>query len=203
MTEDAHFTMMLEMPQVPFVMRLARPLTDDQLERFCERQEVLHIEKEPNGDLDVRLIGGTTAGAVGTDILLELCNWNEHAKAGRVLPNVGYLLADGSMRGPRISWIPEAWFAEHKARKDDGFIGGAPAFVVEVVSLQRKPREWRSRMEMWISNGVELGWLFDPEPKTVEIYRPGREPEVLEGGSAVEGEGPVAGFVLELGKVWG
>jgi hypothetical protein len=26
---------------------------------------------------------------------------------------------------------------------------------------------------------------------------------VLEGGSAVEGEGPVAGFVLELGKVWG
>jgi hypothetical protein len=39
--------------------------------------------------------------------------------------------------------------------------------------------------------------------KTVEIYRPGREPEVLEGGSAVEGEGPVVGFVLELGKVWG
>ncbi len=37
----------------------------------------------------------------------------------------------------------------------------------------------------------------------MEIYRPGREPEVLEGGSAVEGEGPVAGFVLELGKVWG
>jgi hypothetical protein len=29
----------------------------------------------------------------------------------------------------------------------------------------------------------------------------GREPEVLEGGSAVEGEGPVAGFVLELGKI--
>jgi len=39
--------------------------------------------------------------------------------------------------------------------------------------------------------------------KTVDIYHPGREPEVLEGGSAVEGEGPVVGFVLELVKVWG
>jgi len=50
---------------------------------------------------------------------------------------------------------------------------------------------------------VEVAWLVDPQLKTVEIYRPGREPEVLEGGSAVEGEGTVAGFVLELGKVWG
>ena len=39
--------------------------------------------------------------------------------------------------------------------------------------------------------------------KTVEVYRPGREPEVLEGGSVVEGEGPVAGFVLALARIWG
>ena len=58
-------------------------------------------------------------------------------------------------------------------------------------------------MRAWIENGVEVAWLVDPQLKTVEIYRPGREPEVLEGASAVEGEGPVAGFVLELGKVWG
>ena len=203
MREDAHFTMMLEMPQVPFVMRPARPMTDDELQRFCERQEVLHVEREPNGDLDVRLIGGLTAAAVGGDVLCELHVWSKDSKMGQVLSNVGYFLADGSMRGPRISWIPEAQLAEHKARFEDGFINGAPAFVVEVISLQRTAVEWRSRMEMWISNGVELGWLFDPERKTMEIYRPGREPEVLEGGSAVEGEGPVAGFVLELGKVWG
>jgi Uma2 family endonuclease len=65
-----------------------------------------------------------------------------------------------------------------------------------LLPLQEKMREW-------IANGAELAWLIDPSRKTVEVYRPGREVEVLEGGSAVEGEGPVAGFVLELGKVWG
>jgi len=38
--------------------------------------------------------------------------------------------------------------------------------------------------------------------KVVGIYRPGREVEVLENANEVEGEGPVAGFVLELEKVW-
>jgi len=38
--------------------------------------------------------------------------------------------------------------------------------------------------------------------RMVEIYRPGCEPEVVEGGRA-EREGPVAGFVLELGRIWG
>jgi Uma2 family endonuclease len=48
-----------------------------------------------------------------------------------------------------------------------------------------------------------LAWLVDPSRKTVEIYRPGQAMEEQAGHSAVYGEGPVAGFVLELGKVWG
>jgi Putative restriction endonuclease len=61
----------------------------------------------------------------------------------------------------------------------------------------------QEKMRMWLANGAEVAWLIDPSRKAVEVYRPGREAEVLEGGSAVEGDGPVAGFVLELGRVWG
>ena len=78
-----------------------------------------------------------------------------------------------------------------------------PEFVIEVRSKSDRLAELQEKMRMWIANGAELAWLVDPSRKAVEIYRPGREVEVLEGGSAVEGEGPVAGFVLELGKVWG
>ena len=75
--------------------------------------------------------------------------------------------------------------------------------MIEVRSESDRLPEARSKMAQWIAYGVELGWLIDPTRKVVEICRPGRDTEVLEGGSAVEGEGPVAGFVLELGKVWG
>jgi Uma2 family endonuclease len=75
--------------------------------------------------------------------------------------------------------------------------------VIELRSETDALKPLQEKMGMWLANGAELGWLVDPRRKVVEIYRPGCEPEVLEGGSAVEGEGPVAGFVLELGKIWG
>jgi Uma2 family endonuclease len=53
-------------------------------------------------------------------------------------------------------------------------------------------------MEEYIANGVQLGWLIDPIARSVEIYRPGREPEVLTNPTSISGEGPVAGFVLDL-----
>lgn len=57
-------------------------------------------------------------------------------------------------------------------------------------------------MQEWIDNGTQLAWLIDPESRTVEIYRPNREPEVLANPESLNGEGPVEGFVLELRTVW-
>ena len=34
-------------------------------------------------------------------------------------------------------------------------------------------------MREWIENGVQLGWLLDPDHRTVYVYRPDREPEQL------------------------
>ena len=78
-----------------------------------------------------------------------------------------------------------------------------PEFVVEVRSPRDRLAAQRRKMERWLNYGAELAWLIDPRRKVVEIYRPGREPELVEGAGAVYGEGPVAGFVLELWRIWG
>ena len=54
----------------------------------------------------------------------------------------------------------------------------------------------------YLEQGAQLGWLIDPENRTVEIYRPNGKVEKRTGIDKVEGEGPVAGFVLDLTDVW-
>jgi Uma2 family endonuclease len=56
-------------------------------------------------------------------------------------------------------------------------------------------------MEAYLANGVQLGWLIDPIERTVTVYRPARPPQVLSNPASVEGEGPVAGFVLSLDRI--
>jgi Uma2 family endonuclease len=57
-------------------------------------------------------------------------------------------------------------------------------------------------MREWIANGAQLAWLIDPSRRAVEIFRPDRESEIREDVTQIEGEGPVAGFVLDLSPVW-
>jgi Uma2 family endonuclease len=77
-----------------------------------------------------------------------------------------------------------------------------PNVVIELRSQSDKPRALREKMVEWLANGAQLGWLIEPDARTVEIYRPGFEAETRGGASSVAGEGPVAGFVLDLLLVW-
>jgi Uma2 family endonuclease len=188
--------------ELPVRLRFERLLTDDELLRFCERQEILHVEREPDGTLDVRPIGGTSAGATAADLIAALWKWNQDSGRGEVFSNCGFILPDGSMRGPRLAWVSnERWNAlAPELRKR--FPSICPEFVIEILSFNYTLAGLQQKMREWIANGAELAWLIDPERKAVEIYRPGQEPEVLEGTSAVYGEGPVGGFVLELARLW-
>ena len=57
-------------------------------------------------------------------------------------------------------------------------------------------------MRQWIENGAALAWLIDADRRTVYIYRPAQEPQELVDIDHILGEGPVAGFRLELGDIW-
>ncbi len=77
----------------------------------------------------------------------------------------------------------------------------APEFVIELDQLTVSPAPLDEKMDEYLDNGVQLGWLIDPKLRTVTIYRQGREPEVLSNPTKVVGEGPVEGFVLSLERI--
>ena len=57
-------------------------------------------------------------------------------------------------------------------------------------------------MQDWIRNGVQLGWLLQPRTQTVYIYRATGDSTMPVEAKHVEGEGPVAGFGLDLDPIW-
>ncbi len=64
-----------------------------------------------------------------------------------------------------------------------------------VSSLQKK-------MEEYIANGTLLGWLIDRQNRQVYIYRPYREPEILNAPETISGDPELPGFVLVMAKIW-
>ena len=84
----------------------------------------------------------------------------------------------------------------------EGFWHLCPAFVIELRSTSDRLRTLRTKMQEYIANGAQRGWLIDPETRSVEIYRQGGEPERIENAESVKGESPIEGFVLDLRTVW-
>ena len=190
--------------ELPVRLRFDRPMTDEELVRFCVENDSLRVERDANGELIVMSPAGGGAGSRNSEINYQFVKWARETNSGNTFDSsTGFYLPDGSMRSPDAAWIAwPRWNALSKELQEE-FPPICPEFVIELRSPSDRLGPLQEKMRSWIANGAELAWLIDPSRKAVEIYRPGREPEVVEGGSAVEGDGPVAGFVLELGKVWG
>ena len=175
----------------PVRLRFARPMTPEELMRFCTENDALRVEQDANGELIVMSPSGTGTGRTNSELNLQLALWARETNSGATFDsNAGFTLPDGSMRSPNAAWI--AWPRWNALTKEeqDGFAPICPEFVIELRSPSDSLPELQAKMRLWVANGAEVAWLVDPSRKTVEIYRPGREAEVLEGGSAVEGVRP-------------
>ena len=187
----------------PARVSLHQPVSADEFWRISQENRDVRLERSARGELLIMPPTGFEGGTMEGDVFGELRNWALHDHRGKACgPNTGFTLPDSSIRAADASWV--SWAKVNALSSDDRkrFAHVCPEFVIEVRSESDSLTDLREKMQDWLANGCELGWLVDPSRKAVEIYRPGREPEVQEGQSAVYGERPVAGFVLELGRVW-
>ncbi len=208
------YTAAMEDPQIPFHLAnlplplricLEHPMSDEELLQFCAANDVLRVEREPNGELTVTSPTGTGAGQTDSEINLQLGLWARAADAVVVFGSfTGFRLPDGSMRSPDAATASRAqWETLTPEQRRRGFAPLCPQFVIELRSPSDRLPDLQAKMGEWLRNGVQLAWLIDPERQAVEIYRPGiARPEVLERPVNVQGEGPLAGFVLETECIW-
>jgi Uma2 family endonuclease len=56
----------------------------------------------------------------------------------------------------------------------------------------------QQKMQEYLSCGVKLGWLINSDAKEVEIYRLGKEKEILNNPSSLSGEEILPGLTIDL-----
>ena len=188
----------------PVRVRLDRPMTDGELRRFCAANEPARVERDANGDLIIMSPNFPAGNAIEGEIYAEVLFWARENGRGKVFSaTAGFTLPDGSMRAADVAWVDRRRWDALSAKQLDSFTALTPEFVIEVRSKSDRLAPLREKMESWITNGAELGWLIDPERKVVEVYRAGEAVEVFEDPTSVQGTGPVRGFELVMGRVWG
>ncbi len=62
--------------------------------------------------------------------------------------------------------------------------------------------EQKEKMEEYMANGALLGWLIDPNRRTVYVYRRGSSLQTLENPSTLSGEPVLPGFVFNISEIW-
>ncbi len=178
-------------------------MTDEQFMRFSERNQAFKMERAANGDLLIMSPTGSEGSVKNMEISAELYLWNREVGDGTVLESSGgVILRDGSLRSPDAAWISKAKWTALSPGQREGYAPVCPEFIIELLSPSENRTDAHEKMQMWIRNGAELAWLIDPYQRAVTVYRPNREPERLDTISQVAGEGPVAGFVLPLDRIF-
>ena len=178
-------------------------MTDDQFFQLCQNNRELRFERNANGELIIMSPAGGETGNRNGRVNQQLFNWTDADGTGIAFDSsTGFKLPNGADRSPDASWIKlERWDAltDEEKRK---FPPICPDFVIELLSPSDSLKTTQEKMKEYIDNGVRLGILINRKSRQVEIYRPGKEVEVLDSPATVSGEDVLKGFILNLGMIW-
>ncbi|MEO7650080.1 MAG: Uma2 family endonuclease [Bryobacteraceae bacterium] len=178
-------------------------MTEDEFFDFCASNPGLRIERTARGEIIIMPPAGFETGFRNNDLCRQLGNWAKADGRGVALDsNTEYVLPNGAALSPDASWVSKSRLEQFTKEQKRRFLPLCPDFVIELLSPSDRLKTVKAKMEEWIDNGVDLGWLIDADSKTVYIYRPGQPPTELAGAGEIVDEGPVAGFRLDLRDVW-
>jgi Uma2 family endonuclease len=180
-----------------------RPLNDEEFFDFCMKNPDLRIERDANGEITIMPPAGMETGYRNSDVSSQLRVWTKIDGRGVSFDSSAeFILPSGAAFAPDASWILKTRLASLTKEEKMHFGRLCPDFIVELKSPSDRLSSLKSKMEKWIANGAQLGWLIVPERRTVFVYRPESAVEELSDVDFVNGEGPVAGFRLELADIW-
>ncbi|BAU65557.1 hypothetical protein STA3757_29450 [Stanieria sp. NIES-3757] len=182
-------------------------VTPEQFEQLASAEQLARLELTKTGELIIMSPTGGEAGEKNFNLYIDLGIWNRQTKLGKAFDSsTVFVLPNGARRSPDVSWIQLKRWDTLTPTQKKGFPPIAPNFVIELVSpsdlKNQRYEDLQAKMQEYLDNGVQLGWLIEPEAKTVEIYRSPSSVEILNHPQTLSGENILPGFSLDLTEIF-
>lgn len=178
-------------------------MNEEQFFQFCRINDEWRIERTMEGVLEIMPPTGGGTGNRNFKLATRLGVWTERDGTGVAFDSsTGFVLPNGATRSPDASWVRRERLADLSAEQKERFLPLCPDFVVELRSLSDRLENLQDKMREYLENGARLGWLIDPEGRTIYVYEPGKEIRTLHNAEKVSGDPILPGFVLDLRQIW-
>ena len=184
------------------VITPSEPISEDAYWEFCATHRDLRIEMTREGQMIIMMPVGSEGSHHNLTLSVRFGSWAEADGSGIGFDSSGgFRLPNKAKRSPDAAWVKrERWEAlTSKERKK--FAPLCPDFVIELRSESDRLNKLQDKMQEYIDNGAQLGWLIDPIEKKVHVYRPDAPIEILANPSEVSGEPLLPGFTLKLAGI--
>lgn len=190
-----------EFPELPVLHGAAlAQLSDDDFFELCQANPQLSFERNANQEIIIMPPAGSESSESSLESQGQLWLWNRQARLGHVYESsAGFKLPDASVRSPDAAWLSAAQWAKLTPEQRRKFPPVCPEFMLEVKSPSDDVADLQAKMEIYLANGMLLGFLLDVETETAYVYRPGQPAQTVQGyDQALSGEPVLPGFALDL-----
>lgn len=170
-------------------------MTAEQLERVQIPGKSTELLR---GVLVVREPPGTYHGKIAGRLITRVGGFVEAHRLGEVFgQDTGFKIAANpdTVRAPDLAFIARDRVSQIALR---GYASVAPDLVAEILSPDDRPGEVSAKVEEWLSAGVRLAWVLDPERRIGYVHRPDGSRSMVHADGALDGESVLPAFRCEL-----
>jgi Uma2 family endonuclease len=176
-------------------------ITDEELMQLNSANPSLRFERNSDGSLVTTSPTGGISGNRELRVGARLLVWVEDHELGDVFgPSTGFKLPNGAIRSPDAAFVAKGHLAADWDQGEDEFINLAPDFVIEIRSKTDSLSGLQEKMQEYIEQGVQLGWLIDRKNRCAYVYRVDGSITQFPGNATLAGEDIVPGFTLALDR---
>jgi Uma2 family endonuclease len=97
--------------------------------------------------------------------------------------------------------VDVAYVSENISSRQFGkttLIDGPPILAVEILSPSDTNQAVNEKVFAYLSAGVKLVWVADPDFQSIRVYEPGKPPVMFSGEQEISGEPHLSGFAVKV-----